>query len=290
MTVPILSGLSALADRYDGFIVDLWGVVHDGARPFPGVLECLVRLTQADKRVVILSNAPRRAAAAIARLTEIGIPRAAYHGLMTSGEEAYRHLKRRDDPWYAGLGRRCLHLGPARDKGMLDGLELLEVTAVELADFVLNTGTNMDGERVEDYLPLLAAARARALPMVCANPDLVVITRGRRQICAGTLAQSYQALGGEVRWHGKPYRSVYETCFEILGELLRPRILGVGDSLRTDIAGAHGAGIDALLVTGGIHADELGVGPGETPSPAALTAACERAGEVPIAAVAHFVW
>jgi HAD superfamily hydrolase (TIGR01459 family) len=290
MSVPILSGLAQVADRYDGFIVDLWGVLHVGERRFPDVPACLARLQRAGKHVVILSNAPRRVAAAVARLTEIGIPRAAYHALMTSGEEAYQRLKRRDDPWYAALGRACLHLGPPRDNGMLDGLDLIKVAAVAAADFVLNTGTNMDGERVEDYLPLLAAARGRNLPMICANPDLVVITRGRRQICAGTLAQRYAALGGEVRWHGKPFRSVYERCFELLGDMARERILGVGDSLRTDVAGAHNAGLDALLVTGGIHADELGVAPGEAPSAEALTAACERAGQVPIAAVAHFVW
>ncbi|MFQ5953724.1 MAG: TIGR01459 family HAD-type hydrolase [Kiloniellales bacterium] len=290
MTVTILPGLSAVAGRYDGFILDLWGVLHDGERPLPGVLDGLERLRRRGKRVVILSNAPRRVDAAVARLQEIGIPRRLYDGLMTSGEEAYQHLLRRDDPWYSALGRACLHLGPARDKGMLDGLELTQVATAAEADFVLNTGTNMDGDSVDQYRPLLRAAHGAGLPMVCANPDLEVLRRGRREICAGTLAQCYEALGGEVRWHGKPFPSVYQTCFRLLGIEARERILAVGDSLRTDVAGAANVGIDALLVTGGIHAAELGMEVGGTLSPRALTAACERAGQQPMAAVPGFAW
>ncbi len=290
VSVAILPGLSALADRYDGYIVDLWGVLHDGERPLPGVLDALDRLRRLGKRVVILSNAPRRVDSAVARLREIGIPRRLYDGLMTSGEETYQHLLRRDDPWYARLGRACLHLGPARDQGLFDGLDLTRVASVAEADFVLNTGTNRDGEDLSQYRPLLRQARAAGLPMACANPDLEVLRGGRLEICAGTLAQCYEALGGEVRWHGKPFPSVYEACFRLLGVAARARILAVGDSLRTDVAGAANVGIDALLVTGGVHAAELGLGPGETLSPPALTAACERAGQVPMAAVPGFAW
>lgn len=290
MSIAIVPGLGAVADSYDGFILDLWGVLHDGERPFPGVLDALARLRREAKRVVILSNAPRRAEAVAARLEEIGIPGRLYDGLVTSGEEAYQHLLRRDDPWYASLGRACLHLGPPRDHGLFDGLDLVRVRAPADADFVLNTGANMDGDSADDYQPLLRAARDRGLPMVCANPDLAVIRNGRAEICAGTLAERYQALGGEVRWHGKPYRPVYETCFRMLGIAARERILAVGDSLRTDVAGAANAGIDALLVTGGIHADELGIVGGGMPSAAALSAACARAGQAPIAAMPAFAW
>ncbi len=290
VTVSIVSGLGALAGRYDGFILDLWGVLHDGDRPFPGVRDALERLRRRAKRVVILSNAPRRADAAMARLDHIGIPRRLYDGLMTSGEETYQHLLRRDDPWYAGLGRACLHIGPPRDNGLFDGLDLVKVATVAEADFVLNTGADMDGDSADDYQSRLQAARDAALPMICANPDLVVIRNGRPEICAGTLAQRYQALGGEVRWHGKPYRSVYETCFRMLGIEARERILAVGDSLRTDVAGAANAGIDVALVTGGIHADELGLRAGQALSAEALTAACAGAGHVPTAAIPEFVW
>src|SRR5271169_6755246 len=123
-TFPDPSGMRELATDYDGFILDLWGVLHDGFTPFPGVLDCLERLIAADKRIVILSNAPRRAADVIARMTEIGIRPGLYHHVMSSGEETWQCLSRRDDPFYAALGRACLHIGPRRDDGMLEALGL----------------------------------------------------------------------------------------------------------------------------------------------------------------------
>jgi ribonucleotide monophosphatase NagD (HAD superfamily) len=126
--------------------------------------------------------------------------------------------------------------------------------------------------------------------MICANPDLVVRLGDQNVICAGALAQRYEALGGRVRWHGKPYPSVYETCFELLGIANRGRILAVGDSLRTDIAGANRAGIDSLLIAGGIHAEEFGLAEGEIPDPARLQATIARSTARPTAAAARFVW
>jgi HAD superfamily hydrolase (TIGR01459 family) len=265
--IPLLDGVSAIADRYDGFILDIWGVLHDGAAPYPDVVEALRRLIAAGKRVVVLSNAPVRAETVIGRITRIGIPRDGYHAAMTSGEEVYRLLVSRDDPFYAGLGRHCLHIGPARDKGMLDVVDLIETRDPAEASFILNTGVDGDDETVDTYEPLLQALRARDVPMICANADLHVMQGDRMVICAGALAQRYEAMGGRARWHGKPNRSVYETCFGLLGVADRRRILGVGDSLRTDIAGARGAGIDSLLVAGGIHAEEFGFKPGNPFAP-----------------------
>ena len=126
--------------------------------------------------------------------------------------------------------------------------------------------------------------------MVCANPDLEVIHAGAREICAGALAARYEALGGTVRYHGKPHPSVYRTCFDLLGRVDPRRIVAIGDSLRTDIAGANGVGIDSLLVTGGIHAEELGAAAGEHPDPDLLARICARAGQRPTAAIPHLVW
>src|SRR5205085_5980509 len=124
--------------------------------------------------------------------------------------------------------------------------------------FILNTGPAEWENTIEDYQPVLHAARERGLPMVCANPDLVVIHNGKPALCAGALAEEYQRIGGLVRWHGKPHPSVYDSCLDLLGIADRSRILAVGDSLRTDIAGAAAAGIDSLLIAGGIHAAEFG--------------------------------
>jgi HAD superfamily hydrolase (TIGR01459 family) len=293
MTVKLLPGISALCDHYDDFILDLWGVVHDGATPYPGALDCLRRMSEADKGVVMLSNAPRRAKTVIERMEEIGIERGLYGQVVSSGELAYRALKKRDDPWHARLGRKCLHVGPARDDGILDGLDLEMVSAPEEAGFVLLTGPWRDDERREDYDRVLDLCAGRGLPMVCANPDLEVIRGGKRIVCAGTLAAHYETLGGDVYYHGKPHAPAYEACLKLFGagaEVDGRRVLGVGDSLHTDIAGAEAAGLDSVLVTSGIHAEELGLDFAEQPDPARLTEICEREGHLPVAVVPAFIW
>jgi HAD superfamily hydrolase (TIGR01459 family) len=258
MTLREIDGVREVAGAYDGFVLDLWGVVHDGVRPYPGVLNCMQALLAAGKRVALLSNAPRRADDVVRRITAIGVPAGLYHAVMSSGEEAWQHLKRRDDPFYAALGRRCLHICSDRDLDIRLGLDLDYVESADDAEFILNTGPAGWDDTIEDYAPMLRAARARRLKMVCANPDLMVNHGEKLALCAGALAMFYEEIGGEVRWHGKPYRSVYEACFGLLGIVDRARILAVGDSLRTDIAGANAAGIDSLLIAGGgIHAAEF---------------------------------
>jgi HAD superfamily hydrolase (TIGR01459 family) len=209
---------------------------------------------------------------------------------MSSGEEAWQRLHRRDDAFYAALGRRCLHIGSERDMGIREGLELDFVDTAEEAEFILNTGPAGWEDRIEDYAPLLQRGRARALPMVCANPDLVVMRGNRLALCAGALAQWYEEAGGRVRWHGKPFRSVYDTCLERLGIDDRSRILAVGDSLRTDIAGAAGAGLDSVLIAGGIHAEEFGTIANQPPDIGRITAALRAGSYSPVGVARSFCW
>jgi HAD superfamily hydrolase (TIGR01459 family) len=288
VTLRLFDGMRALAPEYDGVILDLWGVVHDGTAPFPGVLDCMERLIGADKRLILLSNAPRRSDDVIRRIARIGVPERLYHAVMSSGEEAWQSLKRRSEPFYAALGRRCLHIGSERDLEIREGLDLTFVDAPAEADFILNTGPAEWEDTIEDYAAVLRAALDRGVPMVCANPDLVVIHDGKPALCAGALAEEYERLGGRVRWHGKPYPSVYDSCLGLLGISDRRRILAIGDSLRTDIAGAAGAGIASLLITGGIHAAEFGNGDGIDLN--RVGAAVEKSGTNPIGVLARFVW
>jgi HAD superfamily hydrolase (TIGR01459 family) len=288
VTVRVIDGMRALAPEYDGFILDLWGVVHDGTAPFPGVLDCMERLIGTGKRLVLLSNAPRRSDDVMRRITRIGVPQRLYHGVMSSGEEAWQHLKYRDDPFYAALGRRCLQIGSERDLEMREGLDLAFVETPAEADFILDTGPAEWDDTIETYSPVLQAALARQLPMVCANPDLVVVHNGKPALCAGALAEEYQRLGGRVRWHGKPYPSVYDSCLALLGISEKRRILAIGDSLRTDIAGAAGAGIDSLLIAGGIHTAEFSTNGALDPE--RVEAALGESGLRPIAVAARFVW
>jgi HAD superfamily hydrolase (TIGR01459 family) len=290
MGIRLVPGIGALAPRYDGFILDLWGVVHDGVAPMPGALECLRSLIEAGKRVVLLSNAPRRAGDVVERIDRIGVPAGLYHSVMSSGEEAWQHLFRRDDSFYAALGRRCVHIGSERDTGIREGLDLELVETAEEAEFILNTGPAGWDDRIEDYGPLLRRALERGLPMVCANPDLVVMHGGRLALCAGALAQWYEDRGGRVRWHGKPFRSVYETCFALLGIDDLSRILAIGDSLRTDIAGAAAAGIDSVLIVGGVHADEFGVTEGQTMDLERIAAVLRATSYRPVAVARSFCW
>jgi HAD superfamily hydrolase (TIGR01459 family) len=286
----VLGGVGQLAALYDGFILDLWGVIHDGVAPMPGALACLQALVDRGKRIVLLSNAPRRADDVARRIAQIGVPRGLYHHVMSSGEEAWQHLARRDDPFYVALGRRCLHIGSERDLEIREGLGLEFVEAAEEAEFILNTGPAGWDDRIEDYEPLLRRALARDLPMVCANPDLVVMRGSTLHLCAGALARWYEEAGGRVRWHGKPFPSVYDTCLALLGIADRSRILAVGDSLRTDIAGAAAAGLDSVLIAGGIHAEEFAMVGERAPDLARIEAALRGSSPVPVGVAWSFCW
>jgi HAD superfamily hydrolase (TIGR01459 family) len=288
--IPIHHGLSEIADRYDAFVIDLWGVLHDGVRAFPEAVDCLERLRERDKCVLILSNAPRRAESVAARNAELGIPVYLCDGVMSSGEAAWQHLAARADPWHRALGRRCHHLGPERDRGMREGLDYDFVEDLAEADFVLATGALDFGDTPETYAAFLDEAQTRRLPMICANPDLEVIRGDRREICAGIIACGYEALGGEVRYHGKPHPGVYRDCFALADLPAGARIAAIGDSLRTDIAGARAAGIDGIFVTGGLQGAELGVDAEGNADPARLQALCDAAGEAPVAALPMLRW
>lgn len=288
--VQIHSGLSTLAEDYQGFIVDLWGVMHDGVDAFPAAVACLEELRRRGKGIAILSNAPRRAEVVAARTADLGISPGLWDAVLSSGEETWRHLARRPDDWYQALGRRCHHLGPERDIGMRAGLDYDFVEAPGSADFLLVTGALSPEDRPESYRRLLDQALDRDLPMVCANPDLEVIRGGQREICAGAIAMHYREMGGRVREHGKPDPAVYRSCIALLGLGGGGRIAGIGDSLRTDIAGARQAGLDGIFITGGVQGEELGVDAAGNADPARLARLCAAAGEDPIAALPVLRW
>lgn len=247
-TQPI-ERLSQITDRYDAIIMDLWGVVHDGSHLYPGVAEALAALKDRGIKIIMLSNAPRRAHKVEKALDELGIAREMYHGVISSGEAGFNRLKLAPEE----MGRRYYYIGPSKDLDVLDGLDYKRVGDIKEADFVVNVGFGSEEQTTEDFMPLLRAARALKLPMVCLNPDLEVVKQtGERFPCAGVIAHAYQNIGGAVMWFGKPYAEVYEQCMEKFGTADKSRVLAIGDSLETDIPGAQSFGIDSVLVTGGI--------------------------------------
>ncbi len=280
-----LDSLAPLAEDHDGFIVDLWGVIHDGLAPYQGAAECLGHLRRAGKRVVLLSNAPRRTERVRKALRAMGLSDSLYDDVLTSGEATRDALLARTDPWIAALGRRVLHLGPAKDRNLIEGLDLDRVASPEEADFILNTGPDDDSgdSGPEPYLPLLRRGASLGLPMLCANPDLEIVRGGRRIICAGLLARFYEQYGGAVRAIGKPDAAIYDAVMPMLG-VPRARTLAIGDALATDIAGARAAGIASCWVLGGIHAEMIGH------DHALAEAEAASAGLAPIATVPSFRW
>lgn len=286
--MDILPGIASVADRYDGFVLDLWGVVHDGRAPYPGVPEALAQLKRRGKRVVFLTNAPRRAWFVRGMLDRMGLDPALYDGIVSSGEVSWRLLKERSQPWFAKLGRRCVHIGPERDLSVVEEGAADIVERIEDANFLLNTGP--DPQRgpkdVGPYVPMLEACHARGLPMLCVNPDRAVMVAGEKLICAGALSDVYLKLGGSVMEIGKPDPAVYDPVLEMLGDPPRARTLAIGDSPHTDLAGAQAAGLDALWALTGLAADAYG----PSPDPALLRDVAAAEGVRPIAAVRGLRW
>lgn len=244
---------------YAAVVCDVWGVLHDGVGPYAGASECLLKLRALGMPVILLSNAPRPSPSIIPQLRGFGYRSGGeghYDAIVTSGDATRAAIV---DGFY---GVTLMHLGPERDLPLLDGLDL-EFAGPEQAAFVLCTGLYDDTrETPDDYHELLAELLARNVPMLCANPDQVVM-RGEQSIyCAGALARAYAAIGGAVTYFGKPYPGVYQLCTQqigrILGRAVAPRqILAIGDGLQTDMAGGQAAGHSCLFISGGIHGPEL---------------------------------
>lgn len=284
-----LRGFAALAERFDGFVLDLWGVIHDGINPFPHAIDCLRRLRAAGKGTLLLSNVPRPNAPVRAMLRRMGIEDALYTDILTSGEAVRRALFDPPDLWWAELGHRVFHLGPERDRPILDGLDRQSVDHPCQADFVLNTGPDdhRNPSDIRAFEPVLQDCAHRKLPMICANPDLEVIRGGVRVLCAGALALRYRSLGGDIRSLGKPDPAIYQPVLQRLG-IAPARVLAVGDALATDIAGAAGVGLAACWVLDGLHGASLAQPDGFDTRKAERAA--RNAGLAPIATIPRFAW
>jgi HAD superfamily hydrolase (TIGR01459 family) len=283
----MMESVAELAESHDGYVLDIWGVIHDGQQPYPGVPEALAEMRARGKRIVLLSNAPRRAWTVEKQLVGMGLDKGLWDGIVTSGEVSWTLLRDRTHPWFAKLGRRAFHLGPERDLSVVEDLGISLVSTPAEAEWLLNTGPDpLTGARSADpYQPLLEDCARHKLPMLCVNPDRAVMVGGERLICAGAFADRYLELGGDVMEIGKPDAMVYETVLATLG-VPASRVVAIGDTPHTDLLGARNAGIDAVWAMTGLAADNLG----PDPSDALLEAEAARQHVTPIAALRSLRW
>jgi HAD superfamily hydrolase (TIGR01459 family) len=253
----VLEGIAPLLDRYDGFLVDQFGVLYDGVRALAGAREALMLLRDHGKRVVILSNSGRRSAPNVERLARLGLGPELYTALISSGEAAWQGLKDGTDPVFRKLGRRCLLFSRHGDRSTVEGLDLELARDADTADFVLLCGLDPHETARARCRQQLERAAARRLPLVCANPDTVSLEGDRQVNGPGAFARAYAEAGGEVRYVGKPWPAVYRAALPLL-DLPTDRVVAVGDSLEHDVAGAAPFGVEGALVVGGIHAAAFG--------------------------------
>jgi HAD superfamily hydrolase (TIGR01459 family) len=254
LTPTFVDGIRSFADRYEGFILDQWGVIHDGKQPLPAAVAAIAELKRRNKRLVLLSNSGRRAELNRQRLVHMGFNTGMFDAVVTSGETAWTLLKHRARQPFADFGRRCLLFTIGRDLGVVEDLGLELAEAPEEADFLFVTGLEIPPMTLEGYRPVLERAAARALPMLCSNPDRVAPVAGDLAVAPGSLAAIYEELGGTVHYVGKPYAPIYGACLDALDGLLPQEIVAIGDSLEHDIKGAENMGLASCFLMGGIHA------------------------------------
>ncbi|MGF7005991.1 TIGR01459 family HAD-type hydrolase [Aminobacter sp. BE322] len=275
-----IASLEALTDRYSALLCDVWGVIHNGVSAFPAAVAALRAAREKGVAVVLITNAPRPRDGVIAQLASLGVPDTTWDRVVTSGDVTRELI--RTGP------RRVFHIGPERDYSIYDGLDIDLVEEFEASSVVCTGLFDDEIETPDDYSEMLRRLRARDLPFICANPD-VVVERGHQLIwCAGALARDYGQLGGRTLVSGKPHRPIYEAALQAAGEVLgreiaRSEALAIGDGMLTDVKGAADNGIDVLYVSGGIHARDYGEP--HDPDPARLAAFLDKHGYAPVATI-----
>ena len=253
--MQFISTLRDISKQYQAIFCDVWGVVHNGEWSFPAAAKALEQARADGLAVVLVTNAPRRHDRIIEQLAALGVPRAAYDHIVTSGDATRGMI--------AEGPRRIFHIGSEREMTMYEELDV-EFCEEREADVIVCTGLFHDEEETpDDYAELLQRLRARDMLMICANPDIMV-ERGTRHIyCAGSIARAYQQLGGRVSLAGKPHQPIYDLAMReaesVLGHAIsKAKVLAIGDGLLTDVKGAVMCGYDVLYISAGIHAREYG--------------------------------
>jgi HAD superfamily hydrolase (TIGR01459 family) len=250
--IETLTALAEVEDRYDALLCDVWGVLHDGVTAFPGTVAALGRFVERRGPVLLISNSSQPHHVAERLLDHVGVPRAAWTGVITSGDATRDLLARR-----RATGKAWA-VGQPTTGAIYQGLDLVFTDDIGAAAFISCTGLRDDvNDHPEDYRELFRPAAEKGVPMICANPDRQAIAGGVKVWCGGALAEVYADLGGPVEMAGKPHPAIYDLAFRRLGEIDRARVLVIGDGAPTDIRGADNQGLDSLFVAGGLHGDDF---------------------------------
>jgi HAD superfamily hydrolase (TIGR01459 family) len=253
---PRLDGIAALADRYQVFLLDQFGVLHDGTSPYPGAVQALSALKAAAKTIVLISNSGKRAEPNERRLVNLGFEPGSWDHFVSSGEVAWRSF---DEMVASGALRqqtRCLLISRDDDRSAIEGLSLILTSRGDDAELVLISASEGDRYDLGHYRELLRPAAARRVPCFCTNPDRIMLTTAGPRFGAGEIADLYVQLGGSVTRIGKPFPAIYEAALAIAGNPERGTVVCVGDSLEHDIAGGNRVGLATALVLSGILANE----------------------------------
>ena len=255
MTLRFVEKLRDAVDGVEVVLSDIWGVVHNGLESFPEACAALNAYRKQGGTVILITNAPRPADSVQRQLRKLGVADETYDAIVSSGDLTRNFVA--DHP-----GKKMFWLGPERDSSIYRGLDAV-IAPLEQADYIVCTGLFDDEtESAEDYRAMMLQAREHKLPLICANPDIVVERGDRLIYCAGAIAELYRELGGEAIFYGKPHRPIYERAMALATErrghpTSLDRVLAIGDSVRTDLTGALGFGIDCLFLTRGIHSEEF---------------------------------
>src|SRR5689334_16406194 len=247
MSLRFVERLRDITSGVEVVLSDIWGVVHNGLESFPDACAALQAYRQQGGVVILITNAPRPADSVQRQLRKLGVADETYDAIVSSGDLT-RHFVA-DHP-----GKKLYWVGPDRDGSIHRGLDPV-MSELDGADYIICTGLFDDEtETADDYRPMLTKALARKVPLICANPDIVVERGDRLIYCAGAIAELYREMGGEVVFYGKPHRPIYERAIALAAEhggheIKLDRVLAIGESVRTDPTGPHGIGIDCLLAT-----------------------------------------
>ena len=244
MKIKKLDHLSEIYDKYDAFLIDLWGVMHNGIRLNKSAINVVKKLEEEGKKIIFLSNAPRPAKQVIQFLKKMNMEEKFLKNVLTSGEAALNSLREKK------FGDKFYHLGPTRDNALFSDIKK-DKTSIEECDFILCTGLFDQEEGNLNYYDKLLKDHTQK-KLICTNPDLTVHKGGIEEYCAGKIAEIFEELGGQVIYFGKPHEEIYLSCLD-----LNQKTLVIGDNLKTDIKGANNMKLDSIFITNGIHRNKI---------------------------------